>query len=58
MLSVPSEALLAEAVTLFRSLTPVQRCEALKAFRVIRQRVPKPKTGPLQLPAPGMSASK
>ena len=45
------DALLAEATALYRSLTTDQRCEALKQFRLIRARVPKPKTGPLPMPA-------
>lgn len=45
------ELLLAEATALFLALTVVERCEALKRFREIRLRVPKPKTGPLPMPA-------
>ena len=57
---VTAEALLQEATALFLSLTPAQRVEAIRAFRVIRGRVEKPRTGPL-LPKTGpyakMSAS-
>jgi hypothetical protein len=49
-------ASLVSAFDLFLSLTPAERADAIRVFRLIRRRVPKPGTGPLVFPLPPLAA--